>query len=241
MNSDDEKISGLYHQADTPAPSRDLDDAILAASRNAVDKPAAARGPFSGAWPAAASIAAVIVITIIMVPILKQQEQEQEQEQALTQTSREKSSTRELTDEAAANAYSPAEMKKKTSGAPLPASEPAILPEQSHFADDQAIPVPSGTNSRALRMPAAGVASPAAEEGIRPESDSDNKERSRMQAADSAPFAILTPEMWEVKVSRLIEEGNIAGAKAEIEKLNQRHPEHQINPSLLEQLKSHDE
>jgi hypothetical protein len=235
MNSDDEKISSLYHQADAPDPSRDLDDAILAASRNAVDKPAATRGPFSGAWPAAASIAAVIVITIIMVPILKQQEQQQ----ALTQTSREKSSTPELTDEDAANAYSPSEMKKKTSGAPLPASEPAMLPEQSHFADDQAMPVPDGASSRALRIPTAGVASPAAEEEMRLESGSVDKERSRMQAADSAPFAILTPEMWEVKVSRLIEEGNLAEAKAETEKLNKRYPEHQINPTILEKLKSH--
>jgi hypothetical protein len=237
MNSNDEKISSLYHQTDTPAPSTDLDDAILAASRNAVDRPAATRGPFSGTWPVAASIAAVIVITIIMVPVLKQQEQQQ----ALTQTSREKSSTPELTDEAAANAYSPAEIKKKTPGAPLPASEPAMLLEESHFADDQAIPDPGDTSVRALRMPAAGVASPATQEGIRLESDSDDKERSRMQAADSAPFAILTPEMWEVKVSRLIEEGNIAEAKVEIEKLNKRYPEYQINPSLLEQLKSNNE
>jgi len=171
----------------------------------------------------------------------QEQEQEQEQEQALTQTSREKTSTRELTDEAATNAYSSAEMKKKTPGAPLPASEPAMLPEESHFADDQAMPVPSGASSRALRIPAAGVASPAAQEEMRLESDSDDKERSRMQAADSAPFAILTPEMWEVKVSRLIEEGNIAEAKVEIEKLNKRYPEYQINPSLLEQLKSNNE
>ena len=235
MNSDDEKISSLYQQADSPAPSKALDEAILAASRNAVDRPAATRGPFSGAWPAAASIAAVIVITIIMVPILKQQEPQQ----ALTQTTREKSSKPELTDEAIPNAYSPAEMKKKTPGAPLPASEPAMLLEESHFADDQAMPVPTGANSRALRVPAAGVASPAAEEKKRLESDSVDKERSRMQAADSAPFAILTPEMWEVKVSRLIEEGNIAEAKAETEKLNKRYPEHRINPSLLEKLKSH--
>lgn len=235
MNSDDEKISSLYQQVDAPVPSKDLDDAILAASRNAVDRPAATRGPFSGAWPAAASIAAVIVITIIMVPILKQQEQQQ----ALTQTSREIGSTPELSDEAAADAYSPAEMKKKTPDAPLPASEPVMLLEESSFAEDQTIPVPSGAGSRALRMPAAGVASPAAQEGMRLESDSVDKELSRMQAADSAPFAILTPEMWEVKVSRLIEEGNIAEAKAETEKLNKRYPEHQINPSLLEKLKSH--
>lgn len=235
MNSDDEKISSLYQQVDAPAPSKDLDDAILAASRNAVDRPAATRGPFSGAWPAAASIAAVIVITIIMVPVLKQQEQQQ----ALTQTTREKNSTPELTDESVPNAYSPTEMKKKMLGAPLPASEPAMLLEESHFAYDQAMPVPSGASSRALRAPAAGVASPAAQEEMRLESDSVDAERSRMQAADSAPFAILTPEMWEVKVSRLIEEGNIAEAKAETEKLNKRYPEHQINPSLLEKLKSH--
>lgn len=235
MNSDDEKISSLYHQADAPAPSKGLDDAILAASRNAVDRPAATRGPFSGAWPAAASIAAVIVITIIMVPILKQQEQQQ----VLNQTSREKSSTPELTDEAASNAYSPTEMKKKTPGAPLPAGESVMLLEESHYADDQAMPVPGGASSRALRMPAAGVASPAAQGGMRLESDSVDKERSRMQAADSAPFAILTPEMWELKISRLIEEGNIAEAKAETEKLKKRYPEHQINPSLLEKLKSY--
>jgi len=235
MHSDDEKISSLYQQADAPAPSKGLDDAILAASRDAVDRPAAARGPFSGAWPAAASIAAVIVITIILVPILKQQEPQQ----ALTQTTREKTSTPELTDEAVPNAYSPAEMKKKTLGDPLPASEPAMLLEESHFADDQAMPVPTGASSRALRVPAAGVASPAAQEEMRLESDSVDKERSRIQAADSAPFAILTPEMWEVKVSRLIEEGNMAEAKAETEKLNKRYPEHQINPSLLEKLKSH--
>ena len=62
-----------------------------------------------------------------------------------------------------------------------------------------------------------------------------------MQAADSAPFAILTPEMWEVKISRLTDEGKIAEAKGEIEKLNKRYPKHQINPSLLEKLKSHDQ
>ena len=234
MNSDDEKISRLYQHADAPAPSRDLDDAILVASRNAVDKPAATKGPFSGAWPAAASIAAVIVITSIMVPILKQQEPQQ----VLTQTTREKISTPELTDKSVPNTYSPAEMKKKTSGAPLPASEPAMLPEQSHFADDQAMPVPDGASSRALRIPTAGVASPAAEEEMRLESGSVDKERSRMQAADSAPFAILTPEMWEVKISRLIAEGNIAEAQTETEKLKKRYPEHQINPSLLEKLKS---
>lgn len=236
MNSNDEKISSLYHQADAPAPSKNLDDAILAASRNAVDRPAATRGPFSGAWPAAASIAAVIVITVILVPILKQQEPQQ----VLTQTTGEKSSSPELMDETVPHAYSPAETKKKTLDAPSPASEPVMLLEESYFADD-VMPAPAGARSRALRLPVAGVASPADQEEMRVESDSVDKERSRIQAADSAPFAILTPEMWEVKISRLTDEGKIAEAKGEIEKLNKRYPKYQINPSLLEKLKSHDE
>ena len=235
MNSDDEKISSLYQQADAPAPSKGLDEAILAASRNAVDKPAATTGPFSGAWPAAASIAAVIVITIILVPILQQQEPQQ----AVTQTSREKSSTAELADEAKLNTYRPSEMKKKTIGAPFPASDPTMLLEESHFTDDQAMPVPSGVSSQAATAPASEVASPAEKEEMQLDSDSFEMGRSRMQAADSAPFAILTPEMWEVKVSRLIAEGNMAEAKAEIINLEKRYPEHKIDPSLLEKLKSH--
>jgi hypothetical protein len=234
MSTDDDKISSLYHQVDTPGPSKRLDDAILAASRDAVKKPAA-KAPFSGAWPAAASIAAVIVITIILVPVLKQEEPQQ----ALTPTAREKSNTRELADETGLNAYSTREMKKKSIGTPSPASEPAMLLEQSHFADDQAMPVPSGVSSRAAKVPAAGVASPAEKEEMQLDSGSFEMGRSRMQAADSAPFAILTPEMWEVKISRLIAQGKVDEAKAEIEKLGKRHPEHQINPSLLEKLKSH--
>jgi len=233
MNTDDEKISSLYHEADTPGPSKILDDAILAASRDAVDKPAATKGPFSGAWPAAASIAAVIVITIILVPILIQQEPQQ----ALTQTTREKSSSPELSDEAGLNAYRATEMKKKSLAAPMPASEPAMLLEESYFAEDQAIPARSSVSSRAATAPAVGAASPLEKEEMQLEYDTSAIERSRMQAADSAPFAILTPEMWQVKVSRLIAEGNIDTAKAEIEKLKKHYPGHQIDPTLLEKLK----
>ena len=234
MSTDDDKISSLYHRGDTPGPSTSLDDAILAASRDAVRKPAA-KGPFSGAWPAAASIAAVIVITIILVPVLKQQELQPE----LTQTAREKTSTRELADETGLNAYSTSEIKKKSVATPSPASEPAMLREQSHLSDDQAMPVASGVSSRAAKVPATSVASPAEKEEMQLDSDSVEMGRSRMQAADSAPFAILTPEMWEVKISRLIAQGKIDEAIAEIGKLEKRYPEHKMDPSLLEKLNSH--
>ena len=51
MNSDDEKISSIYHEADTPAPSKSLDDAILAASRDAIEKPSASKGGFPEVYP----------------------------------------------------------------------------------------------------------------------------------------------------------------------------------------------
>ena len=61
-------------------------------------------------------------------------------------------------------------------------------------------------------------------------------EHSILRAADSAPFAILTPEMWEVKISRLITEGKTDDAQAEIDKLKEHYPEYIIDPSLMEKL-----
>jgi hypothetical protein len=59
---------------------------------------------------------------------------------------------------------------------------------------------------------------------------------STMHAADSAPFAILTPEMWEARIARMVEEGNIEEADAELLKLNREFPGYTVNPSLLENL-----
>lgn len=208
-----------------------IDDAILAASQDAVNKPATTRGPFSGSWPAAASIAAVIVITIILVPILKQEEPQQ----ALTQTARDKNNLPEITGKPGLNTDSSTALKKKTMGAPAPTSEPVMLLEEDLFADDLAVPAASAISSRAARSPATSETS-FPEKKKQLESDNSETERSRMQAADSAPFAIHTPEMWEVKISRLIEQGDLIAAKAEIEKLKKQYPKYKINRVLLEKL-----
>jgi len=232
MNTDDEKISSLYHEAGSPAPSKRLDDTILAASREAVDTPAATSGPFSGNWPAAVSIAAVIVITIILVPVLQQQEPQP----ALTQATSETGRSLNAPDETELNAYRPTEMKKKSVEAPSPASAPAMLLEDSGFSEFRAMPAHKGTSSSTTTSPATDAASPLVKEETRIDSGTFDLGRSRMQAADSAPFAILTPEMWQVKISRLITEGKIDEAQAEIEKLEMHYPEHIIDPNLLEKL-----
>ncbi|MBL4712475.1 MAG: hypothetical protein JKX75_08275 [Gammaproteobacteria bacterium] len=84
---DEQKISSLYQQGkDTNNPSAHLDDTILKMARDAAEdnvqnvdtkknsENVKVKSPFSGSWPATASIAAVLIITVILVPLLQQEE-----------------------------------------------------------------------------------------------------------------------------------------------------------------------
>lgn len=86
MTTDEEKISRLYQQnknqgtneapnaLPNEAPPAKLDSDILKAAHQAVEKKSSkVKSPFSGGWPAAASIAAVLIITVILVPLIKQE------------------------------------------------------------------------------------------------------------------------------------------------------------------------
>ena len=232
MNNDDDKISELYHQADAPGPSKTLDENILAASRAAAEKPSSARGPFSTGWTASLSIAAVIVIAVILVPVIRQQEPAQipappSMDEASLQKQMIDSSSREQDKNL---------MSSKTRLDTLPATTSAesLQPE---MAADHAMPASdsTGAESRAAATPsAAAISRPQTERKHEPaEVDTGY---SSMEAADSAPFAIHTPEMWEVKISRLIEEGLYEEARNEIQKLEQHYPGHKIDKSIMEQL-----
>lgn len=231
MSTDDENISGLYHSADKPGPSKTLDEAILTASRDAVEKPTRTKAPFAGGWPAAASIAAVIVITIILVPILKQEQSQQ------TWPQTEPGRTSVLPEEAVPGAYRATEVKKKAMDTATPASAPAMLLKDSPVAEDRAMPEPDGLGSGAALQPVTGESLDyEKEEGLLQRAAPGSK-RSRMQASDSAPFAIHTPEMWQVKISQLIAHGKLEQARNEVEKLKQHYPDYSIDPSILEKLK----
>ncbi len=82
--SDDENISKLYQRGKQEKPPAHLDDSILNAARDAFDVSDGqagnvtqikdtAKSPFSGGWPATASIAAVLIITVILVPLINQE------------------------------------------------------------------------------------------------------------------------------------------------------------------------
>lgn len=88
MTIDEEKLSAIYQQGKGQGAPARMDDAILAAAREALEqdastdisdnvhplkKYATAKSPFAGGWPAMASIAAVLVITVILVPLLDQE------------------------------------------------------------------------------------------------------------------------------------------------------------------------
>ena len=87
MTIDEEKLSKIYQQGKGQGPSAQLDKSILEAAHAAVqqDKDTAQHvaaaagkrtkvsGPFSGGWPAMASIAALLLITVILVPLIEQE------------------------------------------------------------------------------------------------------------------------------------------------------------------------
>jgi hypothetical protein len=120
---------------------------------------------------------------------------------------------------------------------PSPASEPDMGLQQDTLAEEQAMPASSTALIPFARTSGPGKSSDAAELEPKLGADIDEKVYSRMEAADSAPFAALTPEMWEIRITRLIEGGELEQAKAELVKLEQHFPNYQIEQALLEKLK----
>jgi hypothetical protein len=232
MNNDDERISSLYREAGAPGPSKALDDAILEASRTAVKKPAAANGPFSGGWPAIASIAAVIVIAVILVPILRHQPAPQ----FTPHTSMDADYDEKFVDDGMLKTFDNNNvLKKESSAMPVPSSEALRSLQADSDTVNRARPDTGGMGSPASSLPEAAEIGFTETEQPHEEADAHMKS-SPMEAADSAPFAINTPEMWEVKISRLITEGRLDDARAEVGKLERHYPGHVINETLLEQL-----
>ncbi len=237
MSSDDDRISSLYHEADKPAPGKSLDDAILTASRDAVAKPARSRGPFAGGWPAFTSIAALIVITVVLIPILKH-EQEQDP-QKLPRPDRLTDSPTGVSEDIAPGAYLPTEPENKATGMQAPARAPAVPDQGGLLYEQEALPLIQGVGSTADRELAQPMDLKRAKEEASALPVETGRKHSTMEAADSAPFAIHTPEMWEVRITQLIGEGKLEQARDELNRLKQHYPDYSIKPSILEQLTGH--
>lgn len=233
MGTDNDSISSLYHQADKPAPPQALDDAILAASRSAVTPASRSRGPFSGDWRVGTAVAAVIAITIILVPVLKQDQPGD----ALRDPEEQTPGRTELLEEAAPSASESTAVRKKTGDIPAPVRAPGmLLPNRALVADHAVPPTTAGGYDAASESGTEDASYPEKEEA-QPRPTAIRSNGSGMQAADSAPFAVYTPEMWEVKISQLIDQDALEQARAELKQLESHYPTYSISPSILDQLK----
>jgi|GEM_PF-3087729 len=233
MSTDDHNISSLYRETGGPEPPRALDDAILSASRTAVEQRHAAGSPFSGAWPAAASIAAVIVITVLLVPILKQEDSQPPASEPVQRATA--PAEPEVAAPPAAGLSSVA--RKKSSDAAPSASAPSMLLQEGPISAFQTAPTAVSSDSSMELLHDANEMSYFEEEEAPSGPDASEHKRSRMQAADSAPFAINTPEMWEARIKQLIAQGEMEQARAELDRLKEHYPDYSINPSIPEELK----
>ncbi len=246
MTTDDKKISEQYQQGNKEKPSAQMDDAILKASRDALRKPRLSGSPFSGRWPAVASIAAVLLLTVILVPLVQQEAPQprpsedkqakqillQKKEDAVGRLEADKVKQRSLAEQPQFNAY------KASPQTALPATEPAAL--ESAY-EEQPAPMRS-TAAPVSSMPAL---SPLEQEHIKDSSiiaqPRKKLQRSRMETASDAPFAILTPEMWLEKIRQLVEQGDLDYARDELDKFRARYPEEKIEQSLLNKLENNHE
>ncbi len=226
MSTDEDNIRDLYRGADKPTPGKALDDTILAAARDAVAQQAAGSAPFSGRWPAAAAVAAVIVIAVILVPVLKQQNQPSSPPPA--------EQAAQPVGQSAESAYRAKEPQRKSIEPARPATAPGLIPVREPSADDRAQPRPEAIAVDTGDLPSAIEYRNDREEPVSRGSTAGAS--SSMHAADSAPFAVYTPEMWEAKISRLITENRLDQARAELDELRQHYPDHRIDPSLAKQL-----
>ena len=247
MTTEDKKISELYQQGNKEGPSIHMDDAILKASRDALHKPPLLRSPFSGSWPAVASIAAVLLLTVILVPLVQQEApqrlppEDKQAEQILLQKKEDnvgrleagKVKQRTLTEQPQFNAY------KALPPTELPATEPDALesayeeqpaPKRSIAAPASSMPVSSPLTQERFQDSISIVAEPRKK-----------LQRSRMETASDAPFAILTPEMWLEKIRQLVEQGDLDYARDELDKFRARHPDEKIEQSLLNKLEDNHE
>lgn len=255
MTTDEDKISSLYQQKKNEGPPAQLDSAILKAAHQAVDKPNAAKSPFSGGWPAAASIAAVLIITVILVPLIKQEavspstksivEKKLEtlnEQDAIGRNNAEDMNIK-MQREATIKAKKQSLAKEQTRrlAQPLPSREKSSeITQDQAFAFEEAM-APMATKSISPLRSEKMATTITGENNLNDDETRTEAElqqqSSPMLAADETPAITLTPKLWLKKIQQLIEQGNLNLAQEELDKFKKQYPDEEIDPSILNSLK----
>lgn len=262
MTTDEEKISGIYQQGKEQGPPAHLDNAILRAAHDAVesspsaDKHPAVKSPFSGSWPATVSIAAVLIITVILVPLIEQQEpapttsNKSSGEHELTQK---KNLMRETT--ARENVLPGREKAKKRVMLNMPEQQldkPAE--KRAEFKQYRSISETDATAGNViLEEGAAPMQSASPAPASVPEASNKLRQRSYKSEVSGRQKSLLmmdseipedafennlAPQQWLDEIRLLIKNGEIETAKKELEAFKLRYPDEEIDPILLEKIKS---
>lgn len=260
--TDEEKISGIYQQGKEQGPSAHLDSAILRAAHDAVesspsaDKHPAVKSPFSGSWPATISIAAVLIITVILVPLIEQQEPapaifnkpsgelEQTQKKDLLQetAARENVLLRKEKAKKRVMLNTPEEQLEKLAEKQVELKQYRSLPETDSAAGNATLE----EDATAMRSASPASASvPAASIKLRQQSyetEAPGRQKSLLMMdsaiSEDAFENNITPQQWLEKIRLLIEKGEIKSAKKELDEFKLRYPDEEIDPVLLEKIKS---
>lgn len=274
MTIDEEKLSGIYQQGKGQGAPARMDDAILAASREALEqgastdisdnvrplkKYATVKSPFSGGWPAMASIAAVLVVTVILVPLLDQEAPPVATD--MVDDVHELLSSRDDNDDK--------EHVSKKKQAPLsetlnrrqPQDEGSQqqIPQLNQYqlspverSDSESLAVeeaPSAVRSMPVSpsltttepMPSA-VGSETREQELKSDKIS-GKPGDSTSAAKVTPSASLedipSAERWLEKIQRLLAEHDYQAAQIELDAFKKHYPDEVIEPSILKQIKQH--
>lgn len=264
MATDEEKISRLYQQNKNAVPPTQLDSNILKAAHQAVDKPSSVKSPFSGGWPAAASIAAVLIITVILVPLIRQEAStpetkktaENKLETLNEQDAIERSIAGDISIEATKKAItqknvsadirakkqSLAKEKTRRLTQTLPAREQSsgVTQDQAFAAEEAMVPMTIDALSppQSAKLITTMGKSSLNDNEMKAEAEAELQQQSSpMLVTDKAPVFTVTPKLWLEKIQQLIEQGKLDLAQEELDQFKTQYPDEEINQSILNSLK----
>jgi len=244
MTTEDKKISSIYQETSSTEPPAHLDNAILAASRDAVESKPRAKSPFSGGWPVPASMAAVVIVAVIIVPVIMHED-----------TKDEKMPTA-ITDDAPKKSVADDEIKKRGKLKELQrtrSEKPDALPMrqmQSPVGYDQprnSLLMEEHVEAEApaaaeLAVPAYEMDSLSSTPGVgRLNKQAEPADAMREKKAIAAQGLIKSEsakhvrsaENWLIYIHKLVAANKTEIAKSELKEFKAFYPDHAIDPDLI--------
>jgi hypothetical protein len=228
--SDEQKISQRYRELSREEPPPRLDDAILAASRRAVQtRPAPLVVP-SGRrrWYFPLAAAAVIVLAVAVTIHVERQRPDLEVAEAPVSAP---PPARE--EQAAASVKPPASPPKATDKLYAPDPKPAPAPEPPAAAPPPAASAPAPPQDAVSGMRESRRADEATPQA-RMEARSAMRQKATIGAASA--FAAASPEQWLQGIDDLKRQGRHDEAERELAEFRKRYPDYRVPEAILEKF-----